>query len=63
MQSTNKPTVDMSLCLGNVPLMLEKCRKVLDKKTFSRLKSRVNDAQSYIEKKDVFKEYVLIKVE
>ena len=61
MQSTNKPVVDMSLCLGNVPLMLEKCRKVLDKKTFSRLKSRVNDAQSYIEKKDIFKEYVMIK--
>ena len=49
----------MSLCLGNV--MLEKCRKVLDKKTFSMLKSRVNDAQSYIEKKDIFKEYVMIK--
>ena len=52
----------MSLCLGNVPLMLEKCRKVLDKKTFSRLKSRVNDAQTYLDKKDIFKEYVLIKV-
>ena len=51
----------MSLCLGNVPLMLEKCRKTLDKKTFARLKSRVNDAQSYIEKKDIFKEYVIIK--
>ena len=62
MQSTSKPAVDMSLCLGNVQLMLEKCRKVLDKKTFSRLKSRVNDAQTYLEKKDVFKEYVLIKV-
>ena len=61
MQGTNKSVVDMSLCLGNVPLMLEKCRKVLDKKTFSRLKSRVNDAQSYIEKKDIFKEYVMIK--
>ena len=61
MQGTNKPVVDMSLCLGNVSLMLEKCRKVLDKKTFSRLKSRVNDAQSYIEKKDIFKEYVMIK--
>lgn len=61
MQVTNKPVVDMSLCLGNVSLMLEKCRKVLDKKTFSRLKSRVNDAQSYIEKKDIFKEYVMIK--
>ena len=52
----------MSLCLGNVPLMLEKCRKVLDKKTFSWLKSRVNDAQSYIEKKDIIKEYVSIRV-
>ena len=51
----------MSLCLGNVQLMLEKCRKVLDKKTFARLKSRVNDAQSYIEKKDIIKEYVIIK--
>ena len=61
MQSTNKPAVDMSLCLGNVPLMLEKCRKVLDKKTFARLKSRVNDAQSYLEKKDILKEYVIIK--
>ncbi len=62
MQSTSKPAADMSLCLGNIPLMLEKCRKVLDKKTFSRLKSRVNDAQSYIEKKDIIKEYVSIKV-
>ena len=62
MQSTSKPAVDMSLCLGNVPLMLEKCRKVLDKKTFARLKSRVNDAQSYIEKKDIIKEYVSIRV-
>ena len=61
MLSTSKPAVDMSLCLGNVPLMLEKCRKVLDKKTFARLKTRVNDAQSYIEKKDIFKEYVIIK--
>lgn len=61
MQSTSKPVVDMSLCLGNVRLMLEKCRKVLDKKTFARLKTRVNDAQSYIEKKDIFKEYVMIK--
>ncbi len=52
----------MSLCLGNVPLMLEKCRNVLDKKTFARLKSRVNDAQSYIEKKDIIKEYVSIRV-
>ena len=51
----------MSLCLGNVPLMLEKCQKVLDKKTFARLKSRVNDAQSYLEKKDILKEYVIIK--
>ena len=50
------------MCLGNVPLMLEKCRKVLDKKTFARLKSRVNDAQSYIEKKDIIKEYVSIRV-
>ena len=63
MQSTSKPVVDMSLCLGNVSLMLEKCRKVLDKKTFARLKSRVNDAQSYIEKKDIIKEYVSIRVE
>lgn len=62
MPSTSKPAVDMSLCLGNVQLMLEKCRKVLDKKTFSRLKSRVNDAQSYIEKKDIIKEYVSIRV-
>ena len=62
MQSTSKPAVDMSLCIGNVQLMLEKCRKVLDKKTFARLKSRVNDAQTYLKKKDVFKEYVLIKV-
>ena len=61
MQGTNKPVVDMSLCLGNVPLMLEKCRKALDKKTFARLKSRVNDAQSYLEKKDILKEYVIIK--
>lgn len=63
MPSTSKPAVDMSLCLGNVSLMLEKCRKVLDKKTFARLKSRVNDAQSYIEKKDIIKEYVSIRVE
>ena len=62
MQSTNKPAADMSLCLGNVQLMLEKCRKVLDKNSFSRLKSRVNDAQSYIEKKDIIKEYVSIRV-
>ena len=62
MPSMNKPAADMSLCLGNVPLMLEKCRKVLDKKTFARLKSRVNDAQTYLEKKDIFKEYVLIKI-
>ena len=62
MPSTSKPAVDMSLCLGNVQLMLEKCRKVLDKKTFSRLKSRVNDAQSYIKKKDIIKEYVSIRV-
>ena len=62
MKSTNKPVVDMSLCLGNVPLMLEKCRNVLDKKTFARLKTRVNDAQSYIEKKDIIKEYVSIRV-
>ena len=52
----------MSLCLGNVPLMLEKCRKVLDKKTFGKLKSRIDDAQGYLEKKDIFKEYVSIKV-
>ena len=62
MPSTSKPAVDMSLCLGNVSLMLEKCRKVLDKKTFARLKTRVNDAQSYIEKKDIIKEYVSIRV-
>ena len=62
MQGTNKPVVDMSLCLGNVTLILERCRKVLDKKTFSRLKSRVNDAQSYIEKKDIIKKYVSIRV-
>ena len=62
MPSTSKPAVDMSLCLGNVQLMLEKCRKVLDKKSFSRLKTRVNDAQSYIEKKDIIKEYVSIRV-
>lgn len=52
----------MSLCLGNVPLMLEKCKKVLDKEGFARLISRVNDAQSYLEVKEIFKEYVKIKV-
>ena len=61
MPSTSKLAVDMSSCLGNVTLMLEKCQKVLDKKTFARLKSRVNDAQSYLEKKDILKEYVIIK--
>lgn len=62
MQITSKPAVDMSLCLGNVQLMLEKCRKVLDKKTFGKLKSRIDDAQGYLEKKDIFKEYVSIRV-
>ena len=52
----------MSLCLGNVPLMLEKCRKVLDKKTFSRLKARVDEAQGYLDIKGIIKEYVKIKV-
>ena len=52
----------MSLCLGNVPLMLEKCRKVLDKKTFSRLKARVDEAQGYLDVKEIFKEFVRIKV-
>lgn len=52
----------MSLCLGNVPLMLEKCRKVLDKKSFVKLKQRVSEAQGYLEVKEIFKEYVLIKV-
>ena len=62
MQSTSKPAVDMSLCLGNVPLMLEKCRKALDKKTFSRLKARVDEAQGYLDVKEIIKEYVRIKV-
>lgn len=62
MQGTNKPVVDMSLCLGNVPLMLEKCRKTLDKKTFSRLKARVDEAQGYLDIKAIIKEYVRIKV-
>ena len=62
MQGTNKPVVDMSLCLGNVPLMLEKCRKALDKKTFSRLKARVDEAQGYLDVKEIFKEFVRIKV-
>ena len=62
MQGTNKPVVDMSLCLGNVPLMLEKCRKVLDKKSFVKLKQRVSEAQGYLEVKEIFKEYVKIKV-
>ena len=58
----NKPVVDMSLCLGNVPLMLEKCRKVLDKKSFVKLKQRVSEAQGYLEVKEIFKEYVRIIV-
>ena len=62
MQSTSKPAVDMSLCLGNVPLMLEKCRKVLDKKSFVKLKQRVSEAQGYLEVKEIFKKYVKIKV-
>ena len=62
MQGTNKPVVDMSLCLGNVPLMLEKCRKVLDKKSFVKLKQRVSEAQGYLEVKEMFKEFVRIKV-
>lgn len=62
MQVTNKPVVDMSLCLGNVPLMLEKCQKVLDKKSFVKLKQRVSEAQEYLEVKEIFKEYVRIKV-
>ena len=62
MQSTSKPAVDMSLCLGNVPLMLEKCRKVLDKKSFVKLNERVSEAQGYLEVKEIFKEYVRIKV-
>ena len=62
MQVTNKPVVDMSLCLGNVPLMLEKCRKVLDKKSFVKLKQRVSEAQGYLEVKEIFKKYVKIKV-
>ena len=62
MPSTSKPAVDMSLCLGNVPLMLEKCRKALDKKTFSRLKARVDEAQGYLDVKEIIKEYVKIKV-
>lgn len=52
----------MSLCLGNVSLMLEKCRKVLDKKSFAKLKQRVTEAQGYLDIKEIFKEYVLIKV-
>ena len=52
----------MSLCLGNVPLMLEKGRKALDKKTFSRLKARVDEAQGYLEVKGMIKEYVRIEV-
>ncbi|MBP3796334.1 MAG: hypothetical protein J6I46_00990 [Ruminococcus sp.] len=62
MQGMNKPVVDMSLCLGNVPLMLEKCRKVLDKKSFVKLKQRVSEAQGYLEVKEIFKEYVRIIV-
>jgi len=61
-QGTNKPVVDMSLCLGNVPLMLEKCRKVLDKKAFAKLKERVSEAQGYLDVKEIFKEFVRIKV-
>lgn len=52
----------MSLCLGNVPIMLEKCRKVLDKKSFVKLKQRVSEAQGYLEVKEIFKEFVRIKV-
>ena len=52
----------MSLCLGNVPLMLEKCRKVLDKEDFARLKERVSEAQGYLEVKEIFKEYVIMRV-
>ena len=52
----------MSLCLGNVPLMLEKCRKVLDKKAFAKLKQRVSEAQGYLDVKEIIKEYVRIKV-
>ena len=52
----------MSLCLGNVPLMLEKCRKVLDKKSFVKLKQRVSEAQGYLDIKGIIKEYVRIKV-
>ena len=52
----------MSLCLGNVQLMLEMCRKVLDKKTFAKLRERVSEAQGYLDIKEIFKEYVLIKV-
>ena len=62
MQGMNKPVVDMSLCLGNVPLMLEKCRKVLDKEDFARLKERVSEAQGYLEVKEIFKEYVIMRV-
>ena len=62
MKSTTKPAVDMSLCLGNVSLMLEKCRKVLDKKSFAKLRERVSEAQGYLDIKEIFKEYVLIKV-
>jgi len=61
-QGMNKPVVDMSLCLGNVPLMLEKCRKVLDKKAFAKLKERVSEAQGYLDIKEIIKEYVRIKV-
>ena len=62
MQVTNKPVVDMSLCLGNVPLMLEKCRKVLDKKAFAKLKERVSEAQGYLDIKGIIKEYVIMRV-
>ena len=62
MQGTNKPVVDMSLCLGNVPLMLEKCRKVLDKKAFAKLKERVSEAQGYLDIKGIIKEYVIMRV-
>ena len=62
MKSTTKPAVDMSLCLGNVSLMLEKCRKVLDKKSFAKLRERVSEAHGYLDIKEIFKEYVLIKV-
>jgi hypothetical protein len=42
--------------------MLEKCRKVLDKKSFAKLKERVSEAQGSLEVKALFKEFVRIKV-